>query len=134
MSVLQAERDLFEKINEYREQKDLTTFKYDDFMCTLARYHSQNMAEKKIPFGHENATNRLNMIKTHYSKLNFHGGAENVYCSFNTEDFGNALESWQWSDGHNKNLLGLYNRIGIGCAVNEKNHNHYTTAIFAQLK
>lgn len=131
MAILQAERDILKKINDYRKEHHLTSYNYDDFMSTLARYHSQNMADGKIPFSHDNVRQRLNTTASHYKNLQYLGGSENVYMG--CPDWGNPIESWSQSESHNKNLLFDYTKCGVGCAVNKKNQ-HYVTALFAHFK
>lgn len=128
--TLDQELYVYVKLNEYRNKNLLKPLKLDGFCSDLARIHSQNMAEMKIPFSHDQINERLNKIKDHYKDLGYVSGSENVY--FSSPNLGEPIPQWQKSSGHNKNMLGNFNCCGIGYAKHE--NKHYITAIFVKFK
>lgn len=121
------EKEILDLINVYRNQKNLKPYIWNDFLSNLSRQHSQNMAEKRIPFSHDGINDRLKQIKE-ANKVYF-GGSENVAYSKPGDQ--NPIAPWQKSSGHNKNLLGNFTHCGIGYVCKDK--EHYYTALFAKL-
>lgn len=124
--TLSEELFVFVKINEYRQKNNLLPLKLDGYCSDLARIHSQNMANKTIPFSHDKFNERVNTIKNRYNEFSFGGSAENVYSA--SPNLGEPIVSWQKSAAHNRNMLGNFTCCGIGYASRDK--NHYVTAIF----
>lgn len=125
------EKHIVDQINVYRQSKNLVALVSDDFIANLAREHSQNMADKKVPFSHQNVQDRLKKTRDHFEMKQM-AGSENVYYS--KPMLGDAVESWKKSQNHNKNMLGPYNYCGIGYVHNIKTAEHYVTAIFANVQ
>lgn len=127
--TLDEELFVFVKINEHRNKNKLKPLKLDGFCSELARAHSQNMADQKIKFSHDQINERLNQIKVFFKDLGYVKGSENVY--FASPNLGEPVASWQKSTGHNRNMLGSFNCCGVGYA--RAGTKHYVTAIFVQL-
>jgi len=126
------EKEVFDQLNVYRKQHNLQPYIWNDFMGNLARHHSQQMAEKRIPFSHQGIEERLNQIKhvsDHYS-----GGSENVAYSKPGDQ--NPIDPWQKSSGHNKNMLGNFSHGAIGLCYIGDDHckEWYYTGLFAKLQ
>ena len=96
-------------------------------MNSIAQKHSEDMAAGKVSFGHDGFSQRTEKIK---KKIKYCGSfAENVAYGVSTGK--DAVELWQTSEGHRKNMLGAFKYIGIGVAT-AKNGQTYFTQIFAQ--
>lgn len=128
--TLSEELFVLVKLNEYRQKNNLIPLKLDGYCSGLARQHSQNMANKQIPFSHDRYSERINQIKNQFKDLGFINASENVY--FASPNLGEPVQSWQKSVAHNRNMLGSYTCCGIGYANKDK--SHYVTAIFIKFK
>jgi uncharacterized protein YkwD len=124
----QEELKLISNINEYRKSHQLSSLKRNEVTSQQAKHHSQNMLTHIVPFSHDGINQRLDYIKSHV--VGYEMGSENV--AFSNPGHFNPIDSWKNSSGHNKNLLGNWNEIGVGCACDSK--NHYYTAIFIRTK
>jgi uncharacterized protein YkwD len=118
--------DVLKYTNEFRKTHKLEKLEMNADMNSIAQKHSQNMAAGKIGFGHDGFARRTEEIK---KKLKYTGGfAENV--AFGVSTGKDAVELWESSEGHRKNMLGAYKYVGIGVATG-KNGQTYFTQIFA---
>jgi len=87
--------------------------------------HSKNMAEGKVPFGHEGFSEWAKSV-TFYTK----GFAENVAYNYNCADpVETAVIGWINSEGHRWNMIGYYNL----CSISVYCHGgyYYFTQLFA---
>jgi uncharacterized protein YkwD len=106
-------------LNDYREQNGKSPLSYDSKMNTVALNHSKWMTSSGI-FSHtgENDINfmdRCSNGSTSCKAENLAAGATSAEQLFNV---------WKDSVPHNKNMLGNYNRLGLG------RDGKYYTAIF----
>jgi uncharacterized protein YkwD len=119
--------DVLKYTNEFRKLNNLPRLEINQDMNAIAQKHSQDMAAGKVGFGHDGFARRTEDIK---KKLKYCGSfAENV--AFGVSTGKDAVELWQHSAGHRKNMLGDFKYIGIGIATG-KNGQTYFTQIFAQ--
>lgn len=117
--------DVHTYTNSFRKSKGLAPLKIDEQLNAIAQKHSENMAARKVPFGHAGFDKRNKLANTaHPSLLYF---AENVAYGPTTGK--DAVKLWENSAGHRKNMLGKYTLIGIGIAK-AKNGSIYYTQIF----
>ncbi|GEM_PF-1402201 len=96
-------------LNEYRESKGLASVSFDTGLAQVAKTHSEWMYESGI-FSHTGING---------SRLTERCAAAGIRClaenlAHNILTAQKLLDSWKANPGHNKNLLGPYNTIGLG--------------------
>lgn len=112
--------------NEFRVKNKLKPLTWNQKVADLATEHSKNMAEGKVPFGHDGFHSRV----ARYPSRAW-GAAENVFMtSSNRQVARDAVNGWIKSPGHRKNLLGNYNTCAIG--VYKGQRGWYATQLFAR--
>ncbi len=123
------EQEIVKEINDYRAKKRLPALRWNSAIAQQARQHSQDMANKSVPFGHQGFQQRVEQLK---DELQYRSAAENV--AFNS-GFHNpakqAVQGWLKSPGHRKNIEGQYNLTGIGVSRGPKGE-YYLTQLFIQ--
>lgn len=107
-------REVHDLVNDYRRKKGLQVLDWNEAAAAQALQHSQNMASKKVPFGHGGFDNRVKYIRA--QTPNTFGFAENVAMGYPTAQ--EVVKGWINSPGHRKNMEGNFNAAGIGIASN----------------
>lgn len=124
------EQKTLQLINEYRIQNGRAPLQTHAVIYAEAYQHSTNMAEGKVPFGHDGFSARVERIR---AKLNGVGAAaENVAYTYNLDPAQTAFEQWRNSSGHNRNMLGDYTHCGLAVAKSEDGR-YYFTHIFVKV-
>jgi len=119
------EQEILLQINHYRQAHGLGTLRMNPVMTREARQHSLDMANHKIPFGHQYFSDRIKRI---YKQVTLPmGGAENVAYNYKTASI--VVNGWLKSPGHKRNIDGKYNLTGIG-VVRDKQGKLYYTQMF----
>lgn len=119
------EKSIYEKVNQYRQSQKLPPLKIDPRISEEARKHSQNMANKTVPFSHQGFETRI--VNTH---INYRSAAENVAYNQGYQNPAQvAVDGWIKSAGHQKNMVGNFNLTGVGVAKNAQGE-YYFTQIF----
>lgn len=117
------ERSVFQKINQYRQQKGLSALSLNSTITQQARQHSQAMANSRV-LSHGGFSGRVQVIRR---SIPLTGAAENV--AFN-KGFGDpatqAFNGWINSPGHLRNIMGNYNLTGVGVARNTQGEFYFT--------
>ncbi|WP_017294640.1 CAP domain-containing protein [Geminocystis herdmanii] len=122
---LVLEKSIHQKVNQYRQSKKLSPLKFDSRISEEARKHSQNMANKTVPFSHQGFETRV--VNT---RINYRSVAENVaYNQGHKNPDQVAVDGWIKSLGHQKNMVGNFNLTGVGVAKNAQGE-YYFTQIF----
>lgn len=111
--------------NEYRRSHGKHELRMDPVAADLARDHSRDMAQKRVPFGHTGFNKRVKAAERKTGKIS--AAAENV--AYGQKDAAEVVKGWIKSPAHHKNLLGDFTRIGIGTA-RSKNGSLYFTQLF----
>lgn len=115
-------------INNHRSSKGLPPLKHNKFIFDAARAHSANMAEKKVPFGHEGFAQRINNLRT---QLSFGQAGENVAFNHSNTPAVTVVQQWLKSKGHRKNIENKnYTLCGLA-VVRSAQNIYYFTHIFA---
>ncbi|KTC90593.1 CAP domain-containing protein [Fluoribacter dumoffii] len=114
-------------INQYRQQHGLSKLKMDNNIVIQARQHSLDMANHRMPFGHQDFGKRIAKLRKQIK--NTGGGAENVAYNYKTAQI--VVNQWVRSPGHRRNIVGNYNLTGIGVARDQQGKLYYTQ-IFLQ--
>lgn len=127
-SETKSEKQLIELVNKERKKKGLKPLKENKKLTPIARKHSQNMADKKVSFGHGGFDSRFKIAK----ELGIKRFGENVAYSYNIKDpLETAVKSWMKSEGHRENILDKkYTETAIGIAYDKKG-TFYVTQLFA---
>lgn len=121
------EKKVWAEVNAYRVKHGWQPLQLNATMTREAEQHSREMAEHKIPFGHQKFNDRIHRIFTVIEKPN--GGAENVaYFKKNGVE---VVHLWLTSSGHRHNIQGHYNLTGVGVVRDDKGWLYYTQ-IFAR--
>jgi uncharacterized protein YkwD len=121
------EQSVLNKINQYRQGRNLPPLTWDNRISNQARIHSQNMASGAVPFSHNGFQQRVQAIAT---AIPYRAAAENVaYNQGYSDPAANAVQGWLNSSGHQRNIVGNYNMTGIGVARNSRGQ-YYFTQIF----
>jgi uncharacterized protein YkwD len=94
-----------------------------DDLNSIARKHSEDMADGRCAFGHDGYDLRVSKIKKTIKPCDGYIG-ENV--AYGARDGKEAVDMWKNSSPHRKNMLGDYKYIGIGTASNKKGIIYYT--------
>lgn len=117
------ERTVFQKINQYRQQKGLAALSLNSTITGQSRKHSQNMANSGN-LSHDGFDGRVQIIgKT----IRWKGAAENVaYNAGFSNPAAQAVNGWLKSPGHLQNIMGNYNLTGIGVAKNSQGEFYFT--------
>lgn len=123
-SLATLEQSVLKQINQYRATRNLPALQLDSAITQQARLHSQNMANGKVPFGHQGFEQRIKEVgKT----IAFRAAAENVAYNMGYKDPATqAVQGWLKSPGHLKNIQGQFNLTGIGVSKNAKNEIYFT--------
>jgi uncharacterized protein YkwD len=120
--TMALERDAHNQINNYRRSQGLPALTWNEAIATQARTHSQNMANKSVPFGHSGFQARVVATKIPYSSA-----AENVaYNMGYTSPATQAVQGWLKSPGHLANIKGNFNLAGLGVAKNARGEVYFT--------
>lgn len=100
-----------------------------DATCSGQAYkHSKAMASGRTAFGHDGFEERVSNLTTVFGSIP--DASENVAKgTLNAEQ---VVNGWIKSPGHRKNMLGNYDRIGIGVAHNKEYDGRmiYFTQVF----
>jgi uncharacterized protein YkwD len=116
------EESVFTQINNYRTSQGLAKLARNSAIDNQARIHSQNMASKKVPFGHTGFLERIKAIGITYK-----AAAENVaYNRGYSDPATTAVQGWLKSPGHLTNIKGNYDKTGIGVAANNSGEIYFT--------
>lgn len=125
-STAAMEQSLFQKINQYRQQRGLAALNLNSTITQQARQHSKNMANSRV-LSHNGFDAR---VKTIGKTIPYRAAAENVaYNKGSSDPVSQAVNSWLKSSGHLRNIMGNYNLTGIGVANNSRGE-YYFTQIF----
>lgn len=125
---MEQEENTLNTMNNLRKQNKLPSYKFCSYAAELAREHSNNMANKVVPFSHDGLQYRIEQLKKKAGN-NFMRASENV--AYSVPDM-NPVDAWKKSSGHLKNMLGDYNYCGIGRV--QKGKEFYYTGIFLKIK
>lgn len=122
------EKTAFKLINEKREEKGLSTLKWNSKVAKLAREHSENMARYGF-FSHVGLNGRLiDERAVDFGIDDWRSIGENIAYNkgfSNPVEF--AVERWMLSEGHRLNLLNSrWKESGIGVAVTDDGMYFFT--------
>ncbi len=113
--------DVLAYTNEFRVSKGLKALAPNEALNRIAQKHSEDMANRKVKFGHDGFSKRNAAAQ---KQLSIHYFAENVAYGVPTGQ--EAVNLWKNSEGHRANMLGKYAQIGIGVAKDKQGRIFYT--------
>jgi len=116
------QKEILYLINKYRITHGMSMLKTNNLITKEATIHSREMAQHKLPFGHDKYDQRMGRLFKAINHSN--GGAENVAYNYKTAKI--VVDGWLNSPGHRQNIRGSYNLTGIGIARDERGRIYYT--------
>ena len=126
VNKLSIEEEILSWVNKYRESKSLPALQMNNAISEQAFRHSEEMAGKRVAFGHDGFQERVRNIIQKIGTLR--ASAENVaYGKLSPEE---VVSLWVKSPGHRKNIEGNYTMTGIGVAK-ASDGSLYFTQIFS---
>lgn len=118
----QFSRDILKYTNQYRHRHGLPALKLDQTATRLAQKHSSDMASRRAGFGHGGFQGRTNKLRGAYGR-NIATGENVAYGKLSAKE---VVNIWIHSRPHRKNLLGNFNKVGIGVAKNRQGIGFFT--------
>ena len=120
----QIEQKIFKLVNAHRLSIGACELVWNDTIAGQARLHSQDMADGRVPFGHDGAENRWAVIgKT----IPWRAAAEVVALAPTAAV---AVNAWIASADHKPYIEGDYILTGIGVVKDKSGRSFYATQIF----
>ncbi|WP_017654054.1 CAP domain-containing protein [Fortiea contorta] len=119
------EASVFQQINSYRASINLPALTRNSAADNQARIHSQNMASKKVAFGHSGVNQRFKA-----TGITYKSAAENVAYNSNSDPATIAVQGWLKSPGHLANIKGKFTLTGIGVAKSSDGQVYLTQLFF----
>jgi uncharacterized protein YkwD len=125
------ERAVVRLINAHRTGRGLGALATDTGLARIARAHSLDMAERRVPLGHDGFSARAKETERY---LEFGEIAENV--ALNDYDRAHtvrvAVDGWLTSPHHVENIEGRFNLTGVGIARSSSGTYYYTQIFVAR--
>lgn len=125
MADSRIEQLLFNKINVYRADHGLRILKLNKTIIQEAKQHSLDMAENRLPFGHDQFNSRMKRLSKKFETA----GAASENVAYTYQDPLSIIPQWLKSRPHRENIEGNFNVTGIGVAHGQ-NGKIYITQIF----
>lgn len=131
VNIVAVERVAFAMINQKRLENGLKPLAWNAELASVARVHSQNMAEYQF-FGHRGLDGKMVSDRADNIGLNkWRAIGENIAFNRGYQDpIAKAVEGWMNSPGHRHNLLeDSWKESAIGVAV-APDGSYYFTQVF----
>jgi uncharacterized protein YkwD len=113
----------FDLTNSIRVRMGLKPFAWDEKIRVTARKHSLDMAMNQY-FSHTNQLGKSPFDRMADDGIRFSAASENI--AYGQMDSIYVHEAWMNSLGHRKNIIGDYQRLGVGVAFSEADVPYYT--------
>lgn len=127
--IKQMEKSLLSLINHERAKLGLSHLIPSTLLANIAKAHSEDMAQGRVPFGHEGFDKRTEALKKYEQHTSF---GENVaYFHHVEQPLVAAVNGWMKSKPHRENILGDYHETGVGIAYDRKG-KCYITQVFSK--
>jgi uncharacterized protein YkwD len=117
------ERLSLDLANSARAKRGLRTLAWDDGAAAVAEGHSADMADNGF-FSHTNLNGEGLGDRLDDGGVRYRSAGENIAYGQTSAIF--AHEGWMNSSGHRKNLLGDFERLGVGVAFAADDVPYYT--------
>ena len=129
-TVAAYEQEVFDLVNQIREENGLEPFVYNVTLAGTARAHSQDMIDRNF-FSHTNPDGEDPFDRMRDNGLSFSMAAENIAAGQRTPE--EVVNSWMNSEGHRANILGGCEELGVGLALGGS-YGYYWTQCFATVR
>lgn len=130
VNLSKLEKEVFDKVNTYRVSQGLIPLEPSKMMSSVAKKHSDDMAQYKVPFSHQGAEGRFEKIG---KAIGATSQAENLAYNMGMKNPSDAaVNGWIKSPGHHANMIGDYNKTGIAVSQNSDGHIYFTQ-LFAKV-
>ena len=120
--------DIINGVNAYRKTKGLPPLHLLALATSEAASHSNNMASKKVPFGHAGFNQRAIDLANELHGTSSTG--ENV--AFGKMTWKQVIDAWLKSPEHKANIEGRFDYTGVGVAKDSKGIVYYTQLFVAK--
>jgi uncharacterized protein YkwD len=128
--LVPLERAVYQRVNQYRQSRQLPPLTLDPYVSQQARIHSESMASGAVPFGHEGLEERLKVIKT---AIPWQESAEEIAKNQGYLDPAQeAVEGWIGNADDRRHLEGNFKVTGIGAAKNAAGEYYFTQILLRQ--
>lgn len=124
----QLVNDMISAVNEYRQQNGLTPYKTADSITELAKQRASEQETTGMSHTRPNETKFSTIFSEH--NIQYTSCGENAAISYASIDdmVDDVLGRWKASSGHNANILGDYEYIGV--SVDYYNGTYYWIQLF----
>ena len=129
-TVAAYEQEVFDLVNQIREENGLEPFVYNETLAGTARAHSQDMIDRNF-VSHTNPDGEDPFDRMRDNGLSFSMAAENIAAGQRTPE--EVVNSWMNSEGHRANILGDCKELGVGLALGGS-YGYYWTQCFATVR
>ncbi|MCX6147818.1 MAG: CAP domain-containing protein [Candidatus Kapabacteria bacterium] len=121
-----AEKNLLYLINDFRKEKNLDTLIWNEYLATLARVHSKDMAVGKFELGYDEQNIRKDSIAKHLPYTSY----MELVSSTKGNSTDKAQEAYSMFHSFSENILiGNYKTAGVGVETSSDGR-YYFTIIF----
>ncbi len=131
VNTVDVERTAFQMLNQKRAENGLQPLVWNEQVASVARVHSQNMAEFQF-FGHRGMDNKLVSHRADDLKLGrWRSIGENIaYNRGYADPVEKAVDNWLNSSTHRQNLLNVdWKESAVGVAIADDG-SYYFTQVF----
>lgn len=131
VNTVDVERTAFQMLNQKRTENGLQPLIWNEQVASVARVHSQNMAEFQF-FGHRGLDNKLVSHRADDLKLGrWRSIGENIaYNRGYADPVEKAVDNWLKSSTHRQNLLNVdWKESAVGVAIADDG-SYYFTQVF----
>jgi uncharacterized protein YkwD len=122
VSTATMNADIINDVNDYRKTRGLPPMHLLSIAASQAAAHSNNMALKKVAFGHAGFNQRAIAIANELHGTSSTG--ENI--AFGKMTSKQVIEAWLKSPDHKANIEGPFNYTGVGVAKDSRGVVYYT--------
>ena len=129
-TVAAYEQEVFDLVNQIREENGLEPFVYNETLAETARAHSQDMIDRNF-FDHTNPDGKSPFDRMRENGLSYSMAAENIAVGYPSPEA--VVEGWMNSQGHRANILGGCEELGVGLALGGS-YGYYWTQCFATVR
>ncbi|HOM02713.1 MAG TPA: CAP-associated domain-containing protein, partial [Acetivibrio sp.] len=117
------EREIFDLANAVRVRNGLEPFEWDNEIAKVAWAHSKDMIINDF-FSHNNLQGESPFDRMKKAGITYSSAGENI--AIGQIDAIYAHEAWMNSPGHRANILGKFERLGVGVYIGDDERITYT--------
>jgi uncharacterized protein YkwD len=125
------EKEVIDLTNSVRDRYNLSRVKYDSKAQTSSRKHSLDMKQNNF-FDHINLKGQDPFDRMKKENINYKSAGENIAAGQTSAIF--AHEAWMNSEGHRKNILNNYEKLGVGVEFGGNYKIYYTQNFYTNLR